>query len=541
MTLFSLICCLLAVSSSAFGRSAYGSYSSAPLTQVPTGSMRDFTSQKPFLSQLPVQSGYGQQQQSDLTNVQQDIPQQPTVTGYGSSIQSDRVAPQSYGSYGSQQLNIPAPRPLVSLQQQLLDQQQLLQQKIQESTILTEADTMCRGQRPETVIPLEEGRRFIVCLDDSKGFEQHCPKGLHYHQDSRRCERKLGPLENPCASQPCMYGGQCVQTDVSSYQCQCTAGYDGKNCELDARVCQQQQPCGQSPDVRCQSFRVGAALSHICILQNGLAYGLTVQQAQPSPCSGTDGVQPLTISDKGFIMCDGESMFVESCPGGTVWDDLNKACVWPDMKGLVSTQLADQKSQVTGYGQQQQQEQQRPIQSSYGSQIPRPALEQRRPIMSFEQKPIQSGYGSQISLDQKPIQSGYGSQISLDQKPIQSGYGSQMSLDQKPIQSGYGSQVSLDQRRPTMSFDQKPVESGYGSQVSLDQRRPMMSFDQRPIQSGYGSQISTQEDQKQEIPQETPRPTSGYGFQQPIQKPQIWQQPIQRQQDFRPTQQSSGY
>jgi hypothetical protein len=44
-------------------------------------------------------------------------------------------------------------------------------------------------------------------------------------------------------------------------------------------------------------------------------------------------------------MCDGESMFIESCPGGTVWDDLNKACVWPDMKGLVSTQLADQKPQ----------------------------------------------------------------------------------------------------------------------------------------------------------------------------------------------------
>jgi hypothetical protein len=124
-----------------------------------------------------------------------------------------------------------------------------------------------------------------------------------------------------------------------------------------------------------------------------------------------------------------------------------------------------------------------------------------------------------------------------------------MSLEQKPIQSGYGSQISFEQRRPMMSFEQKPVESGYGSQVSLDQRRPMMSFEQKPmmsleqkpIQSGYGSQISTQEDQKQEIPQETPRPTSGYGFQQPMPKPQIWQQPIQRQQDFRPTQQSSGY
>ena len=44
-------------------------------------------------------------------------------------------------------------------------------------------------------------------------------------------------------------------------------------------------------------------------------------------------------------MCDGESMFVESCPGGTVWDDLNKACVWPDMQGVVSVSF-DQSQQT---------------------------------------------------------------------------------------------------------------------------------------------------------------------------------------------------
>jgi hypothetical protein len=58
---------------------------------------------------------------------------------FSSSIQSDRVAPQSYGSYGSQQFTLPAARPLVSLQQQMLDQQNLLQQKIQEAQIITEA------------------------------------------------------------------------------------------------------------------------------------------------------------------------------------------------------------------------------------------------------------------------------------------------------------------------------------------------------------------------------------------------------------------
>lgn len=66
---------------------------------------------------------------------------------------------------------------------------------------------------------------------------------------------------------------------------------------------------------------------------------------QPNPCSGVDGARPLTITDKGFIMCDGESMFVESCPGGTIWDDLNKACVWPDMQGVVGIGLNDQSQQ----------------------------------------------------------------------------------------------------------------------------------------------------------------------------------------------------
>jgi len=51
-----------------------------------------------------------------------------------------------------------------------------------------------------------------------------------------------------------------------------------------------------------------------------------------------------------------------------------------------------------------------------------------------------------------------------------------------------------------------------------------------------------QEDQTQQVPVPQEE-TSIYGGQQPIQqKPQIWQQPIQRQQDMRPVQQQvSGY
>jgi hypothetical protein len=526
--MITLVCCLLALSSSAFGRSTYGSYSSLPLTQSSGVSpMRDLTSlqqqpqqQQPFLTQLtsqsqvPIQSNYGQQQSnygqpqqstgfsSGLTSgVQQDmqfqqqVPQQkPLLSPYGSSLgvqqsprpsnifadQSSVVPQQSYSlpqNYGLQS-RITIPRVFVSPQQQLLEQQQLLQQKIQESLIVTEADTICRGQQPETVIPLDNGRRFVVCLDDSKGFEQSCPKGLVYHTESRRCERKLGPLENPCTSQPCLNGGQCVQTDVSSYQCQCPPGFDGKHCELDARVCQTQQPCGQSQDTKCQSFRINAALQYVCILQGGTAYGLNAQQVQPSPCTGVDGPQPLAISDKGFIMCDGELMYVESCPGGTVWDDLNKACVWPDMQGVVGAPLSDQsQQQVTSYTQQ------------YGQ---KPIIGQQRPVIS------QSSYGSLV-----PQQFTLPQQIQIPQQ--------QITLPQ--------TQIQLPQQQFTLPQQQFTLPQ---QQIQLPQVQ---------------IQVPQQQDQSQlEVPQQQ-QFTSPYGTQQqiqlPQQKPQVWQQPMQRQQDFR--------
>jgi hypothetical protein len=633
MTMITLICCWLALSCSAFGLPTYSSYSSVPLTQssvvsgMPLVSQQLQQQQQPFVpqlksqSQLPIQTGYGQQSITSFpsvqsTRIQQDtslpqtIPQQPMISGgYGSSYGSQPtqrrlptfadqsiVAPQTtygsqvpqttfgsqvpqttYGSqvpqtYGSQlsqlsQMTLPQ-RSFVSPQQQLFDQQQLLQQRIQESVVLTEADTICRGQQAETVIPLDNGRRFVVCIDESKGFEQQCPKGLVYHQESRRCERKLGPLENPCSSQPCLNGGQCVQTEVSSFQCQCPAGFDGKTCELDARACQTQQPCGQAPDTKCQSFRVGAALQWVCILQNGLAYGLNAQQVQPSPCKDTDGPQPLAISDKGFIMCDGESMFVESCPGGTVWDELNKACVWPDMQGIVGTGFSDQIQQ--GYGQQRSMLSQPQLTSSYG-QLPVQSYGQRSLIQVPQQSQLPqlptSQYGSQqfqVPQQSQLPTSQYGSQQQI-QVPQQSQlpqiptsqYGSQQiqvpqqsQLPQLPT-SQYGSQQQIQLPLQRSQFLQQPT-SQYGSQQQI--QVPQQDLTQQPT-SSYGGQqqdltqqpTSSYGSQQQDL---TQQPTSSFGSQQqiqvPQQRPQVWQQPqsrqqpMQRQQDIRPVQQQQS-
>jgi len=316
----------------------------------------------------------------------------------------------------------------------------------------SEADTLCRGQRADTIIPLDGGRRFIVCLDESKGYEQFCPKGLLYHPEQRRCERKLGPLENFCASSPCLNGGQCIPTD-GSFKCECATGFDGRICELDATVCHTQQPCGTSFDSKCQSFRWGAALTHVCILQDGRSYGLTSSQVHPSPCKGVDGTFPLAFSDKGFIMCDGESMFVESCPGGTIWDDLNKSCVWPDLTGIIGTKSEEQ-TKV----------------SSYGSSYSTPSFEQTK--MVFEQ-PKLSSY-STPSFEQTKVSS-YGSSYStpsFEQTKL---------FREMPLKSSYGAPL----REKTFLHEELPVNN-YGSKTEFTFPQQEQRIE-TPVVSSYGS------------------------------------------------------
>jgi hypothetical protein len=415
MTWISLVC-LLALSSSAFGRSSYGGgYSGTSVPQI----SRIFSSMEqpqPFLPTIQT-GGYGSSIAVDPVPLTRTL----TPQGYGSdnqvvdttvrTLKFEQPAVQTFptGGYGSSFEPQPFIRTLVSSgydnDVRSLDQLPPVQ-------ILTPADLLCRGQVAETVIPIEDGRKFVVCTAESKGDELSCPKGLFYHQQSRRCERNLGPLENPCSSQSCLNGGQCIPTD-SWYQCQCAPGFDGPTCELDAQYCQQQQPCGSSPDTRCQSFRLGAALQWVCIFQEGLAYGLGATQVQPSPCRGIDGPQALAITDKGFIMCDGERMHVESCPGGTIWDDLNKACTWPDMQGVIGVPQQNGYGQTSSYGQSRAFITKPTYDGGYGAQ------EEFKPMPKLIQFQPSGGYGGQEQQRLIQVQpSGYGSQQELRPQPV---------------------------------------------------------------------------------------------------------------------------
>ncbi|CAF4469699.1 unnamed protein product, partial [Adineta steineri] len=115
----------------------------------------------------------------------------------------------------------------------------------------------------------------------------------------------------------------------------------------------------------------------MCIFEGGRAYGFSAGQAHQNPCKGFQGTLPLAHTDKGFIMCDGDYMHVESCPGGTVWDDLNKSCVWTGMEGIIAP--AEEQTKSVSY-------------DSYSTvSRPMPVFEQPK---LFRDLPVKSSYGS---------------------------------------------------------------------------------------------------------------------------------------------------
>ncbi|CAF0826045.1 unnamed protein product [Didymodactylos carnosus] len=537
---------LVGPSISQYGSQSYGGSQVQPLA--------DITIQQPIVS-----SGYGsssQFRQSDMRLSNDFV--RPLKSQYSGQIQKQLdITPQSSG-YGSSMLkvNVQNDRPMTQLIQSSYQQQPmntlgysnqqivgggLMEQQVRVQ--LTLADQICDGQRPETVIPHPATtRKFIVCLDSSKGAELSCPDGLHYSTVTARCERKPGQTESPCALNPCLNGGRCVE-EGSSYRCDCPQGIGGTQCELDVSACLQ-NPCGQG---QCQSFRFGAALTYVCICQ-GDTYGPNCQQTLPNPCREDDTL-PLGFTDKGFIICDSNRFFVETCPGGLIWNNGEKACAWPGVqiqlqdqsdyysKGNIQVQLAsnsysapqysnqrpslDLSSQRnSGYGEKllireqplhkRKHHKQKLVDdvTSYSSQQPVPTSElsysgrQIQPLadITIQQPIVSSGYGSSSQLKQRdmrlssdlvgPSVSQYGSQQSYGSSQVQPL--ADITIQQPIVSSGYGSSSQLKQSDMRLSSDLVgPSISQYGSQQSYSgsQVQPLadITIQQPIVSSGYGS------------------------------------------------------
>ncbi|CAF1022950.1 unnamed protein product [Didymodactylos carnosus] len=447
--------------------SQYGSQQSYGGSQVQP--LADITIQQPIVS-----SGYGsssQFRQSDMRLSNDFV--RPLKSQYSGQIQKQLdITPQSSG-YGSSMLkvNVQNDRPMTQLIQSSYQQQPmntlgysnqqivgggLMEQQVRVQ--LTLADQICDGQRPETVIPHPATtRKFIVCLDSSKGAELSCPDGLHYSTVT-----EPGQTESPCALNPCLNGGRCVE-EGSSYRCDCPQGIGGTQCELDVSACLQ-NPCGQG---QCQSFRFGAALTYVCICQ-GDTYGPNCQQTLPNPCREDDTL-PLGFTDKGFIICDSNRFFVETCPGGLIWNNGEKACAWPG----VQIQLQDQSDYYSKGNIQMQ-----PAQ--YGQLSD---LTQRRSGIDSYSAPQYSN--QRLSLDlSSQRNSGYGEKLLRNQpfhkrKHHKPTFAQEEKLfDQQQVPT---SELSYSGRQiqplADISIQQPIVSSGYGSSSQLKQRDMRLSSD----------------------------------------------------------------
>jgi hypothetical protein len=431
--------------------------------------------------------------------LQQDMQMQVPSSNYGSGLQQMRPQfeqPKLQQAYGYSQQGKPISNygMISSIQMDTTPQQSV-------PMPLSPEDILCQGKQPGTVIPLEDTRIYVTCLDDSKGVSQKCPRHLHYITQVARCERKMSQLLPPCLSNPCQNGGVCSELDIFTYKCDCPSGFEGQQCERDQRACQQ-NPCGQ--DGVCKGFRFGSALSYVCICQEGNAYGPSCQQAIPNPCQSTEQYLPLGYSDKGFVMCDGERFFIESCPGTTIWDNSQKTCMSVEMplaqdqssysKGNYQQQPSSysaytqpSRSLITGYSGSQQT---LPTQQFDPMRVrPQFDVPQQKPIMS------QHGYGSIDRTDRIDQQ-----QLDMP-KPMMKdqGYGQQMDMTKPIMRDQSMMRDSSMMRDPAMMRDQSMMRDPAMMRDQSMMRDPAMMRDQpmdmTPTSSMFGSKQMQQDGQ----------------------------------------------
>jgi hypothetical protein len=91
---------------------------------------------------------------------------------------------------------------------------------------------------------------------------ENVPSSPQTSYDSRR---------TGCSSNPCRNNGLCYPLSPTDYKCSCLTGYSGKNCEIEANLCEQRTPCQNGGTCR------GNATNYACSCPLGLS-GTTCEQ-----------------------------------------------------------------------------------------------------------------------------------------------------------------------------------------------------------------------------------------------------------------------
>ena len=114
-------------------------------------------------------------------------------------------------------------------------------------------------------------QKFYLCMNEKEFAVLNCKDELVFNPFLNTCWENSEQTMDKCASNPCMYGGQCVIVSHDDYECRCPSGFSGANCEIVSDACAS-NPCGENGI--CHTVSENKHLSYYCVCEENNFYGL---------------------------------------------------------------------------------------------------------------------------------------------------------------------------------------------------------------------------------------------------------------------------